>query len=611
MESRLLKTFAPLNDESGLGFYRRLSAANGLNGWKELAKLSEVSGARSGLFNRPEHVARMLGVDSAACQMASAREELALGWRGLRRAGFDAFCPHCLKESLHIRLGWDHAYMVACPTHKTLLVDRCGDCGQRLSDQRELIDTCDCGNNLMTCETTPATAPQLWVATVIASRGAESGGWLPALAHVHLDLFSLLVRNLCQLFDPALTVTRQNAAAPKTITEAVEFLRPLENLLHDWPRGFEAHVRDRIAFGAPNCRTLNTRLGKWYLKLKEVGLEGALNPFLEVVHQIAANEYAGVLALDHVVGYEGRTASHFMLPEAAAHIGVHRATLVKAVAAGEVKSITRPYANQGVAREIPIAEVQAIARARTGWISEGAARELLNVPESVFKNILQAGLVVPDHAARQDIRKGAPFERAALERLQSRLMEGDLRAGRSDGVRLQLRELHARKLGDKQGIVRLLRAIAKGDIRPVGRAKSLGDLEFIQTDMATFFDSKTVEAGLSVQELSKATGWKWESISHWIDQGLLESVPAVLRGQPCRVVLPAHLIKFSSTYVPLTALAHSLNARSSELLERLGNIETLGGKPLPNGAVRGALVRLSDLAQAALLPALRERTRAA
>lgn len=604
METSLLKAFAPLPDESGLGYYRRLSEANALSGWREMAKLSEVSGARSGLFSRPDHVANMLGIERAACQMASAREEVALGWRGLRRTGFDAICPNCLQDSPHIRLGWDHVYMVACPVHRTLLVDKCPGCGQRLADHREQIQTCACGHNLLTSQSKPATNAQLWVATIIASRGAGSGSWVPEISDFHLELFSQLVRNLCQFFDPSLTVTRQNAAAPKTVQEAVEFLKPLEFLLQDWPRGFESHVRDRIAAGPQGSRTLNTRLGKWYLRIREAGLDDSRNPFLQAIHRVAATEYSGILALDHVSGFAGRSASHFLLPEAAARIGVHRATLLKAVATGEVASITRPYANQGLAREIPVAEVESIVAARRGWISEEEARALLNVPESVFRNLLQAGLVVHDGTARTDIRRGSPIERAAVEQLQSRLMTGALRDGCEEEGCLQLRELHARKLGDKQAIVRLLKAIANGDVRPVARAKSLGELEFLQADVAAFISSKTVEAGLTVQALSKATGWKWESISHWIEEGLLESAPAMLRGQPCRVVLPEHLLKFSGSYVPLSSLAHSLNTRSSDLLERLGNIELVGGKPLSSGAVRGALVRLSDLAQAALLPPL-------
>jgi hypothetical protein len=600
MNTRLVRTFAPLSDESGLGYYRRLSAANGLSGWRELAKLSEVSGARSGLFSRPEHVARMLGIDNAACRMASAREELALGWRGLRRAGFDAICPHCLNESVHIRLGWDHAYVVACPVHESLLIDKCGGCGQRLPDHREQLDYCPCGHHLLADQTKRATAAQLWVATTIVSKGAHSGRWLPAMDDVHLELFSLLVRNLCQLFDPALTVTRENAAAPRTVLEAAEFLRPLEYLLQDWPRGFESHIRDRIASGPPNARTLNTKLRKWYLRLKEVAVETALGQFIDVVHQVATQEYVGVLALDHVVGHEGRTAAHYMLPEAAARIGVHRATLVKAVHAGEVASITRPYANQGVAREISIAEVDAIAAARKRWIGEKEARELLNVPESVFKNLVQAGILVPDGTGRTDIRRGAPIERAAIEALRSRLMSGALRDGQGDERRLKLRELHARRLGDKQAIVRLLQAIANGNVLPLERAKTVGELEFLESDMATFFSSKVVDAGLSVQALSKTTGWKWESISHWIDKGLLDSERAVLRGQPCRVVSPEQLLKFTQTYLPLADLARLAGTKASSLFDKLGGVTVLGGKPLPNGAQRGGLVRMADLVQLAL-----------
>lgn len=611
METRLLKTFTLMDDESGLGFYRRLSSANGLSGWKELARLSEVSSARSSLFARPEHVASMLGMEGAACRLASAREERALGWRALRRGGFDAVCPHCLQESPHIRVAWGHTYVVACPVHKTLLVDRCDACGDRLSDRRELIDYCSCGHHLLSNETRPASPAQLWVASAITHGTTDDNQSLPRLIDVHPDLFTLLVRNLCQLYDPTLTVTRQNAAAPKSVLESVEFLKPLEYLLHEWPRGFEAHVRDRIAVGSSASRTLNTRLGKWYLRLKELGPDDSQNPFLEAVHQLAAREYEGVLALDHVTGHRGRSATHCMLPEAAARIGVHRATMVKAVATGEVAAITRPYANQGVAREIAVAEVEAIVSARRGWISEKSARELLNVPPSVFANMVQAGWVTPNFSARYDIRKGSPIELLALERLQAHLLTGALRVGKCEREWIQLKELHARRLGDKQSIVRLLKAIHSGEVRPLARVTCVGDLTFLRSEVATFFSSKAVEAGLSVHALSRATGWKWESISHWIDEGLLEAEPAVLRGQPCRIVMPEQLIKFSSTYVPLSSLAHSVNARSSELLERLGSIKTFGGKPLPGGAVRGALVRLSDLAQAALLPGLRDEGNAA
>lgn len=602
METQLLKTFAPFDDESGLGYYRRLSSANGLNGWGELARLSEVSSARSSLFARPDHVAKMLGINSADSRLASALEEKALGWRGMRRVGFDAFCPHCLQESPHIRQAWEHTYVVACPVHKNQLIDRCEACGDRLSERREHIEYCGCGHHLLSSKTTAASHAQVWVASAIAKGQTGRNQSLPQLTELHPDLFTLLVRTLCQLFDPEMTAARQNTAAPKTILESVEFLKPLEYLLQDWPRGFEAHVRDRIAAGPSSSRTLNTRLGKWYRSLRTLGIDDAGNPFLQVVHELAAREYDGVLALDHVISPRGRATTHCLVPEAAARIGVHRATLVKAIAQGDVSATIRPYANQGVAREIAVTEIEAIVSARSGWMDEKSAREALNVPASVFSLLVQAGWLEPDYGARYDIRKGAPIECAALQRLTTHVMAGALRQGAKDGERLQLKELHARKLGDKQAIVRLLKAIYAGQVRPLERSQSLGDMAFLRADISPFFSSAAKDAGLTVQALSEATGWKWESISHWIDVGLLEAEHAVLRGQACRVVTPQHLINFTNTYVPLSALAHSLDTRSSDLLERLGGIEVFGGKPLQSGAVRGALVRLSDLARAALLP---------
>lgn len=603
-ETKLLTTFSPLKDEGGLHYYRRLSAANGMFGWKELARHTEASGKRSALFSHPEHVARMLGLESAACRMASAKEELTSSWRGLRRTGFDALCPHCLHESPHLQQSWEHAYMVACPKHKTLLVDKCDGCGQRLSDQRERIEVCACGHSLIESKTKPATEAQLWVSSVVASGRAGSEAGFPALDNVRVEEFALLVRTLCQLIDPSLTVTRENAAAPKTVLTAIEFLRPLEQLLAQWPQGFEEHVRERIDFGPKEARTPKTRLGKWYRRIKEVGFDGPLNVFLDAIHDVAIREYADTLALDHVVGYEGRRASHLMLADAAASIGVHGLTLRKAIAAGEVECVTRPYANRGSAREIPAVEVERIAEARKGWIGEAAAREKLDVTEHVFKGLVQAGLITSDTSARTDIRRGSPVEVASLERLLQRLNKVAQRECSGTDFRVRLNEVGTRRIGDKQALGRFLQAIASDDVHPVNRAETVGSFEFLQADVDTFFTSRTVEAGLTVQALAKTTGWKWESISNWIHEGLLDSMPAVLRGQPCRVVMPEHLVKFNQTYVPLSCLAHAMESRSSELLERLGSIKVVGGKRLPSGAMRGGLVRMADLAAAALQPAL-------
>lgn len=141
----LIATFAPHDDESALGYYRRLASDNALSSWKELARLCEVSTAKSALFARPEHVATGLGLEVDWSKQASKHDDTARGWRGLRRASSDAVCPHCLGESVYLRMGWEHAYMVACPHHEVLLCDACSACGSRLTSNRERAHSIDGG----------------------------------------------------------------------------------------------------------------------------------------------------------------------------------------------------------------------------------------------------------------------------------------------------------------------------------------------------------------------------------------------------------------------------------------------------------------------------------
>jgi hypothetical protein len=104
---------------------------------------------------------------------------------------------------------------------------------------------------------------------------------------------------------------------------------------------------------------------------------------------------------------------------------------------------------------------------------------------------------------------------------------------------------------------------------------------------------------MSIQQLAKATGWKWESIAHWIDEGILSADASFERGQACRVITAESLLLFRQSYMPLADLARAMKTKSSSLADRLSGIEIVGAKPLPNGARRGGLVRIADLGRLA------------
>jgi hypothetical protein len=81
---------------------------------------------------------------------------------------------------------------------------------------------------------------------------------------------------------------------------------------------------------------------------------------------------------------------------------------------------------------------------------------------------------------------------------------------------------------------------------------------------------------------------------------MLESDDIVLRGQPCRVVMPNQLLDFCRTYIPLADLAREVASKSSAMPDRLQDIEVVGSQLLPSGQHRGGLVRIGDLARVAL-----------
>jgi TniQ len=118
----LVLTYAPKDDESGMGYYRRLAADNALFDWRDLANTAGVEQNRRALLTCTDDVARNLGLEPAWTDVALQQENLCRGWGRLHRAQSDTVCPACLAESAYLRHHWAHAYVTACPKHRILLV---------------------------------------------------------------------------------------------------------------------------------------------------------------------------------------------------------------------------------------------------------------------------------------------------------------------------------------------------------------------------------------------------------------------------------------------------------------------------------------------------------
>lgn len=371
----LLVTYAPRDDESGLGYYRRLAADNVLSGWRELAGLAGVSRSSGALLEQADHVAGQLGLEREWTQCARQQDVARRSWGRLYRTQADAVCPVCLAEEGYLRQHWGHAYVTACPEHHIQLVDHCDDCGERLSPHRLHIDQCDCGHDLRRLPRRAATSMQCWLSTLIASGGQHTGRFEPRLQGVDLGTLAQVVATLCLSADPTQPMSPRTAAFPQSVSAAVDFLAPLESLLADWPAGFRTHVASRIAAGKADARTLNTLLGPWYIGLRKLCQGTALEPVLHVIIDVAAVQFDGLLGLDSAKAMAEAATDHMRAPDAAKAIGVSVDRLLKAIQTGECAYRTRRTGTRGQVYEIPREEVTRIQQQRSEWISGEAASD--------------------------------------------------------------------------------------------------------------------------------------------------------------------------------------------------------------------------------------------
>lgn len=227
----LIITYAPHDDESGMGYYRRLSADNALFGWRNLAGAAGVECQRRALMMRTDDVARNLGLDPAWTEFARKKEDFCHNWSRLHRTQSDAICAACMAESPYLRHHWEHAYVTVCPKHRVQLVDQCNACREQLSVSRLYVGLCSCGHELASIPQTPATCAQIWLSTLITSQGAFSSDMRPVLKGLDTDVLLKVIRTLCLYADPLKPAFPRASALPKTVDAAIAFLAPLETLL--------------------------------------------------------------------------------------------------------------------------------------------------------------------------------------------------------------------------------------------------------------------------------------------------------------------------------------------------------------------------------------------
>lgn len=589
----------PYSDESPLGYLQRLAQINALDSSKTLARAVELDTSTPSLLRNAAELCRQYNLAPEWTKSVSTSLKSCLSLKAFHKAGHYKVCPHCLAESAHLRAAWEHAYVVACPVHECLLVDLCPCCQEPLKKGLNGTHYCRCGCNLQTVETQPATPVQTLLAQALSGKkmGPTPSSLEAILGKASPLALSQLIRVLCLYADPNTQPPRLNLAAPSSLAQAIDFLAPLEKIFSLWPQSFEAHVQSRLAFAPKEAFTANTALGSWYRLVKGLTTEGPLKPFLSCIVRVL-HEASIVSSLRDAAQHVSIEANKFIsLKLAAVHLGVSRDTLLKAVQHGVVAHRALPRGAHKFSYEVSLDEIERLHQHRRQWCSPQEACEELGITASLLKNMLAAGLVERDTKWRSDILKNGEFSRNSLEQFTTNLRT--LKCASSAQKTTRFSELATAQTGENLSIQKVLRALAAGHIRIVSAADKLGQFLLNSDDVSKHSSLPLLDEGMTIDVLAKHTGWKWESISHWIKCGLLKAYECKRHGQRCRVVLPTDLLEFQRTYITTADAARLLESKASYLSELIPGLEVVGAKVLPNGTHRGGLVQLKQLCQLA------------
>lgn len=332
-----------------------------------------------------------------------------------------------------------------------------------------------------------------------------------------------------------------------------------------------------------------------------------MEPYLKVVLEVAAQEFDGVLGLDASVYSAADTAEHIRLSDAAKFIGATRNQLGHAIKQGEIPFRTLLLGTRGMIYEIPKAEAERVAKERVKWIGEREAAKRAGVGEAVLRSMAEACVIKFDAQWRRDILKAGSVEEKSIEDLHALLLQNIRPCDVVDNKIVYWSDLMSRRWGSNSAIQSVMKAAQNGEIRAVVRGSDIGNLGFLRSEVAQYFGAPVLESGVSLVHLSEITGWKMESIRHWINLDLLKSAEVKLPGQQRNVILPEHLLEFRKTYTPLADLAKMMNTKASALARNLNdNIEIVGALPLANGLRRGGLLRVAELGRMALAQAMRK-----
>ena len=603
--SGLLATFPPEADEGPQGYFRRLAMNNGFRNWRGVLSTAGLNPSVNALWKNAQQLEEVLGLDKIWLErlLDKSCESVGLNDPFFRRAECEPVCPSCLAEGDYLRHHWSHSYVTACPRHDCVLIDACPECHASLDNSRTSISLCNCGYDLRFAVAPVASEGEVWVSARIAgtlspSQTIDEFGELTDYQYLAKLIFQLIVR-----FNPSATVKPGKVPQPKTVKESVAFLQAFFSLLPDWRIRLPAHVNERLRASLDGA-SIATQLGPWFTNVQSLCKKPQRFKFFwQCISDAIFENFDGVLRGQNGLSpSEGVARQYVSISEAAVIMGMSVPQVQRGVDANDVSA---KFFREGTSYRVTTIsrrEAERVRAHRDKWISESSAAKLADVSINTVKALTKAGVLEHDNEWATSFAKAGPIAASAIPELVANLCTRVTGVLTSDG--LDFNELNAKRTVDIKALLMLYKAIAGGELLPVKRKPTpgLSGFVFARDEVTQFLGSVALAKSMTLLQLERATGVKYESLRMWTLLGLLPSDEVTLRGQSASVVPFESFAQFRQKYIPIADIAYALGTKASAVTARLQRegINIVGQTTPSNGARRGGLVSMRDFACFAL-----------
>jgi TniQ len=582
MPPLLVRTPAPLSNESLFGFVLRVSEANGYDSPRHLLRLADIFRGQVFAAGFPvDRLAKVLGVngdDLSAIvyrqDQGTTRQYKILGHslgQSLRNAPLrlhhPAFCPQCVEEAGHIDAFWDLEAAIACPTHRCLVIRECPTCTTPVNWCRPALLKCACG-----AQFTNELLPPPEEATI------ELMGFLKAKLH---DLPLTDLPNTCGFPVPWLDglplrwlLELLHLLGPRNLEEGegpdrgmLPVIVAAANILQEWPLGFHRFL---------------TKIGNQYLAQNpgSAGLTKQFAPFYnEIFKNTAVSKHAAFLKQEFInfgllhwgnatidkrllCDLEPSTSQRFLsVSEYAKRFGIWMPTMKRMVADGIVVS-TRVKTKTGSRLVIDVAQSRPPVAADV-VLSGREAAKYAGLPVRVLHQLRKSKVF----ATRPRLGWHAAWHRDDLEDFVSRGL-GLEATSASVASTISLKKVMQLKLRSSAAKASVVAAVFEGKLPVLGRVgKDLGGLLLDKQQLDAMVVAKRVEVEgktYSLPEAAKATGLDLRVMTDAIRKGLLTVVSC---GGRMRV--PENAIEqFNADYVALSQIARQRGTSGKRLYQK-------------------------------------------